>query len=163
MAKEAKEVKLTRTRLIDLLNEDLEREYQAIISYVVYSQVLKGAEYMNIADELEVHAGEELQHHQPDRRVDDIPDEVHRAVALAFEQCARRRGAVDHDRARGQQAQRRRQQQVVLDRLGLALGLRRGLGTSLCSDSHCLGRSTPGPRTLAAQVDAPRLHARLDG
>ena len=48
--------------MIDLLNEDLEREYQAIISYVVYSQVLKGAEYMNIADELEVHAGEELQH-----------------------------------------------------------------------------------------------------
>ena len=48
--------------MIDLLNEDLEREYQAIIAYVVYSQVLKGAEYMNIADELEVHAGEELQH-----------------------------------------------------------------------------------------------------
>ena len=40
----------------------MEREYQAIIAYVVYSQVLKGAEYMNIADELEVHAGEELQH-----------------------------------------------------------------------------------------------------
>src|SRR4051794_21783006 len=61
-AKEAKETKLTRARLIDLLNDDLEREYQAIIAYVVYSQVLKGAEYMNIADELEVHAGEELQH-----------------------------------------------------------------------------------------------------
>lgn len=54
--------KLTRKKLIDLLNEDLEREYQAIISYVVYSQVLKGAEYMTIADELVVHAGEELQH-----------------------------------------------------------------------------------------------------
>ena len=49
-------------QLIDLLNEDLSREYQAIIAYVVYSQVLKGAEYMNIADELAVHAGEELQH-----------------------------------------------------------------------------------------------------
>jgi bacterioferritin len=48
--------------LIALLNEDLEREYQAIIAYVVYSQVLKGAEYMNIADELQVHAGEALQH-----------------------------------------------------------------------------------------------------
>lgn len=58
----AKESKLTREELIKLLNEDLEREYQAIIAYVVYSQVLKGAEYMNIADELEVHAGEELQH-----------------------------------------------------------------------------------------------------
>ena len=62
MAKVEKETKLSRQKLIELLNEDLEREYQAIISYVVYSQVLKGAEYMNIADELEVHAGEELQH-----------------------------------------------------------------------------------------------------
>ena len=53
---------ITRKQLIDLLNEDLAREYQAIIAYVVYSQVLKGAEYMSIAKELEVHAGEELQH-----------------------------------------------------------------------------------------------------
>jgi bacterioferritin len=53
---------ITRERLIDLLNEDLSREYQAIISYVNYSQVLKGAAYMNIAAELEVHAGEELKH-----------------------------------------------------------------------------------------------------
>src|SRR5580765_683297 len=52
----------TRKQLIDRLNEDLSREYQAIIAYVVYSQVLKGAEYMAIAKELEVHAGEELQH-----------------------------------------------------------------------------------------------------
>lgn len=52
----------TRKELIDLLNEDLAREYQAIIAYVVYSQVIKGAAYMNIAAELEVHAGEELQH-----------------------------------------------------------------------------------------------------
>jgi bacterioferritin len=58
----SKNSKLTREKLIDLLNEDLEREYQAIIAYVVYSQVLKGAQYMSIADELEVHAGEELQH-----------------------------------------------------------------------------------------------------
>ena len=52
----------TRAQLIDRLNEDLSREYQAIIAYVVYSQVLKGAEYMNIAKELEKHAGEELSH-----------------------------------------------------------------------------------------------------
>ena len=52
----------TRKDLIDRLNEDLSREYQAIIAYVVYSQVLKGAEYMSIAKELEVHAGEELEH-----------------------------------------------------------------------------------------------------
>ena len=53
---------VTREELVKLLNEDLSREYQAIIAYVVYSQVLKGAEYMAIAKELEAHAGEELQH-----------------------------------------------------------------------------------------------------
>jgi bacterioferritin len=53
---------ITRTALVDLLNEDLAGEYQAIISYVVYSQVLKGAQYMNIAAELKIHATEELQH-----------------------------------------------------------------------------------------------------
>jgi bacterioferritin len=52
----------TRQQLLDGLNEDLAREYQAIIAYVVYSQVLKGAEYMAIAKELEKHAAEELAH-----------------------------------------------------------------------------------------------------
>ena len=54
--------KMNREKLIDALNEDLSREYQAIISYVNYSQVLKGAAYMNIAGELAVHATEELSH-----------------------------------------------------------------------------------------------------
>lgn len=53
---------VARQQLIDALNEDLAREYQAIIAYVVYSQVIKGAQYMTIAKELEGHAGEELQH-----------------------------------------------------------------------------------------------------
>jgi bacterioferritin len=53
---------ITRQHLIDRLNEDLSREYQAIIAYVVYSQVLKGPEYMSIAEELETHAKEELAH-----------------------------------------------------------------------------------------------------
>jgi bacterioferritin len=52
----------SRQQLIDALNEDLAREYQAIIAYVVYSQAIKGAEYMKIAAELEIHAGQELQH-----------------------------------------------------------------------------------------------------
>jgi bacterioferritin len=52
----------TRQDLIARLNEDLSREYQAIIAYVIYSQVLKGAEYMAIATELEAHAKEELAH-----------------------------------------------------------------------------------------------------
>jgi len=53
---------LTRKALVDLLNQDLEREFQAVIAYVNYSQVLKGAAYMNIAAELAVHAKEELDH-----------------------------------------------------------------------------------------------------
>ena len=58
----AREDHVSRARLIELLNEDLAREYQAIIAYVVYSQVIKGAQYMAIAKELEAHAGEELRH-----------------------------------------------------------------------------------------------------
>jgi bacterioferritin len=53
---------ISRERLAELLNEDLSREYQAVIAYVVYSQVLKGAEYMNIADQLELHAKQESEH-----------------------------------------------------------------------------------------------------
>ena len=48
--------------LIKALNEDLAREYQAIIAYTVYSNVLKGAQWMNIAAELKLHAAQELQH-----------------------------------------------------------------------------------------------------
>ena len=54
--------KVSRSELIELLNQDLAREYQAIIAYVVYSQVLKGAEFMNIAGELVKHAAQELSH-----------------------------------------------------------------------------------------------------
>ena len=57
-----KTVPSTRDALIQSLNEDLAREYQALIASVVYSQLLKGAEYMNIAQELEKLAAQELQH-----------------------------------------------------------------------------------------------------
>lgn len=58
----AQEPAISREQLANLLNEDLSREYQAIIAYVVYSQVLKGAEFMNIADQLQIHARQELDH-----------------------------------------------------------------------------------------------------
>src|SRR6266581_4425294 len=58
----AEHEKITREEMVRLLNEDLAREYQAIIAYTVYSQVLKGAAYMKIAKELELHAAEELAH-----------------------------------------------------------------------------------------------------
>ena len=56
------EMDISRDRLAELLNEDLSREYQAIIGYVVYSQVLTGAQYMDIAAQLEIHAKQELDH-----------------------------------------------------------------------------------------------------
>lgn len=56
------DLQITREQLVKLLNEDLSREYQAVIAYTVYSQVLKGAAYTDIAKELEKHAGEELAH-----------------------------------------------------------------------------------------------------
>ena len=55
-------LKVTRDQMVKLLNEDLAREYQAVIAYTIYSQVLKGAEYTDIARELEAHASEELTH-----------------------------------------------------------------------------------------------------
>ena len=53
---------ITKKKLIDLLNEDLQREFQAVIAYVNYSQVLKGAQYMSIAEQLVEHSKEELGH-----------------------------------------------------------------------------------------------------
>src|ERR1700733_12061773 len=59
---DSNETEVSRERLAELLNEDLAREYQAIIAYVVYSQVLSGAQYMDIAAQLEIHAKQELDH-----------------------------------------------------------------------------------------------------
>ncbi len=57
-----KDTTITREKLVELLNEDLSREYQAIIAYTTYSQTMKGAAYNHIAGELEIHASEELSH-----------------------------------------------------------------------------------------------------
>ena len=55
-------LEISRKRMVELLNEDLAREYQAIIGYIVYSQTIRGAAFMDIAGELELHAAEELSH-----------------------------------------------------------------------------------------------------
>ena len=54
--------KVSHAELINLLNQDLSREYQAIIAYVVYSQVLKKSEFMHVAGVLEEHVVRELNH-----------------------------------------------------------------------------------------------------
>src|SRR5262245_9941202 len=78
---------ISRKELAKLLNEDLAREYQAIIAYVVYSQVLKGAEYMNIVDQLEQHAKQELEHALTiSRQIDylgEMPTATPKAVKLS--------------------------------------------------------------------------------
>lgn len=61
-AKNDKQATSAITELVNALNEDLAREYQAIIAYTIYSNVLTGAQWMKIADELKLHAAEELQH-----------------------------------------------------------------------------------------------------
>lgn len=53
---------VTREQLIQGLQDDIAREYKAIIQYVIFSQKLDGAQYMNIADQLEEHAHQELDH-----------------------------------------------------------------------------------------------------
>jgi bacterioferritin len=61
-ASASKAAPVSRKEMIKLLNEDLAREYQAIISYIVYSQTMKGAKFQHIAGELKRHASEELDH-----------------------------------------------------------------------------------------------------
>jgi bacterioferritin len=58
----SEDLKISRERMVELLNEDLSREYQAIIAYTIYSQTIKGAAFNNIASQLEEHAAEELSH-----------------------------------------------------------------------------------------------------
>src|ERR1035437_3512179 len=78
---------ITRSQMIQLLNEDLAGEYQAVIAYTVYSQILKGAAYTDIARELEKHAGEELAHAiQIAKQIDYLggtPTVVAKAVKLS--------------------------------------------------------------------------------
>jgi bacterioferritin len=58
----SKNPSISRERMVELLNEDLAREFQAILAYVIYSQTMKGAQYTAIAAELQKHATEELSH-----------------------------------------------------------------------------------------------------
>jgi len=81
--KESATKTITRDDLIKGLQEDLSREYQAVMAYVVYSQALKGAEYQAIAKELEVHAGEELAHAITIAKAIDYLGAMPNATALA--------------------------------------------------------------------------------
>ncbi len=120
--------KFTRKQFIDALNEDLSREYQAIIAYVNYSQVLKGAQYMNIADELAVHAKEELDHAlQLSNHIDylgGMPSVTPKPVKTSEKNEDMLRFDLDNERETIRQYRRRVKQADELNEFAIAEGLR---------------------------------------
>ena len=53
---------MDRDAFVDLLNEDLELEFQSIVQYIQHIASVKGAEYQSTLDELARHVEQELQH-----------------------------------------------------------------------------------------------------
>ena len=119
---------ITRKDLAAALNEDLSREYQAIIAYVNYSQVLKGAAYMNIADELAVHAAEELSHAlQIANHVDylgEMPSAVAKPVKTSEKAEDMLRFDLENERETIRQYRRRVKQADELNEFAIAESLR---------------------------------------
>jgi bacterioferritin len=123
------ETKITREKMIQLLNADLSREYQAIIAYVVYSQVMKGAEYTDIARELEKHAGEELSHAlQIAKQIDYLggaPVVVPQPVKTSNDPVVMLRADLDNERATIANYRQRIRQAEALGEFALSEVLRR--------------------------------------
>jgi len=119
---------ITRKQLIDKLNDDLSREYQAIIAYVVYSQVLKGAEYMSIAKELEKHATQELQHAiKVARHIDylgGMPNATPKPVKLSEEPTEMLRADLDNENDTVRHYRERVKECESLSEYGIAEDLR---------------------------------------
>ena len=141
---------MTRKKLIDLLNEDLAREFQAIIAYVNYSQVLKGAAYMNIADELAVHAGEELAHaiilsNQIDY-LGGMPTTVPKPVKTSVKAEDMLRFDLDNEKETIRHYRRRVRQADALNEYAIAESLR---GILIEEQDHLIALAT------ALGIDAP--------
>ena len=119
---------IARKKFTDALNEDLSREYQAIIAYVNYSQVLKGAAYMNVADELAVHAAEELSHAlQIANHVDylgGMPAVVPKPVKTSEKAEEMLRFDLENEKETIRQYRRRIRQADELNEFGIAESLR---------------------------------------
>jgi bacterioferritin len=144
------ETKLTREKLVEGLNEDLSREYQAIIAYVNYSQVLKGAAYMNIADELAVHAAEELAHALAiSNHVDylgGMPSVTPKLVKTSEKAEEMLRFDLDNERETIRQYRRRVKQAETLNEYSIAESLR---GILVQEQDHLIALAT------ALGIDAP--------
>jgi len=119
---------ITREKMIQLLNEDLAGEYQAIIAYTVYSQVLKGAAYTDIARELELHAGEELQHAiKIAKQIDylgGLPGVTPKPVATATDPVAMLRADLENERETVGRYRERIQQAEAMGEFALSETLR---------------------------------------
>jgi bacterioferritin len=146
----AKDQKLTREKLIEGLNEDLSREYQAIIGYVNYSQVLKGAAYMNIAAELAVHATEELAHAiQVANHVDylgGMPSVTPKLVKTSEKAEEMLRFDLENEKETIRHYRRRVKQADELNEFAIAEGLR---GILVDEQDHLIALAT------ALGIDAP--------
>ncbi len=119
---------ITREQMIQLLNEDLAGEYQAIIAYTVYSQVLKGAAYTDIARELEAHAGEELEHAiKIDKKIDylgGMPGATPKPVKTSSDPVAMLRADLESERETVGRYRERIQQAETMGEFALSETLR---------------------------------------
>lgn len=122
------ELPITRGRMVELLNEDLAGEYQAIIAYTVYSQVLKGAAYTDIARELQMHAGEELQHAIAIAKQIDylggMPGVTPKPVVTSTDPLVMLRADLENERETVERYRERIRQAEVLGEYGLSECLR---------------------------------------
>jgi bacterioferritin len=120
---------VSREKMVELLNDDLAREFQAIIAYTVYSQVLKGAEYMDIAKELKLHAGEELAHAlEIAKQVDyfgGMPTVTPKAVKTSHDPRTMLRADLENERETIAHYRQRIQQAEALEEYALSESLRK--------------------------------------
>jgi bacterioferritin len=93
---------VTRERIIQLLNDNLEGEHQAMIAYILYSQVLEGAAYTDIMRDLESYAAEELGPAKViAKQIDHLggmPSEKPKSVRTSNEQVEMLRAAFENER-----------------------------------------------------------------
>jgi bacterioferritin len=146
---------ITRDQLVKLLNEDLSREYQAIIAYTVYSQVLKGAAYTDVAKELEKHAGEELAHAiQIAKQVDYLggtPEVVAKPVKFSDKPQDLLRFDLDNERETIANYRLRIRQAEALEEYALSEVLRKIIAQEQDHEmdlANALGIDVPKPKKL---------------
>ena len=157
MSKNPKTTATSKKQLVALLNEDLQREVQAVIAYVNYSQVLKGAAYMNIAGELEVHAGEELKHALKLSYWIDLlggmPATTAKPVKTSEKATDMLRFDLENEKETIRNYRRRVKQADALDEFALSEDLRdilRDEQDHLNALATALGEDTPDPGTAPA-------------